>query len=125
MNGRVAVPVHIDPVAPASLDCWQDGPAWAIMLPEVPDGGMDTMSTDTSASVDVSFWEKLGDGLSAFSEATGQFLTRLFGSSNQRYVRSLGYIRAPKGEDTHTVISDSLLAQVNDLEERMRGLSDE
>jgi len=33
------------------------------------------MSTDTK--MDVSIWEKLGDGVSAFSEAFGKFLTRL------------------------------------------------
>ena len=53
---------------------------------------METMSTETS--MDVGFWEKLGDGLSAFSEGVGKFLLRLFGSSNERYVRGLGYIRA-------------------------------
>ena len=50
------------------------------------------MSTETS--MDVGFWEKLGDGLSAFSEGLGKFLLGLFGSSNERYVRKLGYIRA-------------------------------
>ena len=43
--------------------------------------------------MDVSLWEKLSDGLSAFSEGAAQFLTRLFGSSNERYIRKLGYIR--------------------------------
>ena len=38
--------------------------------------------------MDVGFWEKLGDGLSAFSEGLGGFLMRLFGSSNERYIRS-------------------------------------
>jgi preprotein translocase subunit SecA len=48
---------------------------------------------------------------------------RLFGSSNQRYIRKLGYVRAKDG--SHTVIPGSLLAQVNDLEPQMRALSDE
>ncbi len=81
------------------------------------------MSTDIAA--DVSFWEKLGDGLSAFSEGFGKFLMRLMGSSNERYVRKLGYVRASKPGATHTVIPGSLLAQVNDLEDQMRALSDE
>src|SRR5262249_46959039 len=79
----------------------------------------------TSSSMDVSFWEKLGDGLSAFSAGFSRFLTRLMGSSNERYVHKLGYIRASKSEATHTVIPGSLLAQVNDLEEQMRAKSDE
>jgi preprotein translocase subunit SecA len=75
--------------------------------------------------MDVGFWEKLGDGLSAFSEGLGSFLMRLFGSSNERYIRSLGYIRASAAGATHTVIPGSLLAQVNELEEKMHGLSDD
>src|SRR5947209_15662965 len=81
------------------------------------------MSTDTK--MDVSFWEKLGDGLSAFSEGVGRFLLRLFGSSNVRYIRKLGYIRPPKPGAEHTVIPGSLLDQVNVLEEQMRALSDD
>jgi preprotein translocase subunit SecA len=72
-----------------------------------------------------SFWEKLGDGLSAFSEGVSRFLTRLLGSSNERYVRKLGYIRASSPAATPTVIPGSLLEQVNRLEEQMRALSDE
>src|SRR5205814_7407239 len=84
-------------------------------------GGVTPMSTDTK--LDVSIWEKLGDALSAFSEGFSQFLTRLFGSSNERYVRKLGYIRNKDG--SYSVEPGSLLAQVNDLEEKMRALSDE
>jgi preprotein translocase subunit SecA len=80
------------------------------------------MSTDVK--MDVSIWEKLGDGLSAFSEGFSKFLTRLFGSSNERYVHSLGYVR-PKSGGQHTVIPGSLLDQVNKLEEKMQALSDE
>jgi preprotein translocase subunit SecA len=81
------------------------------------------MSSQTS--MDVGFWEKLGDGLSAFSEGFGKFLMGLFGSSNERFVRSLGYVRASVAGATHTVLPGSLLAQVNGLEEKMRGLSDD
>src|SRR5947207_1817504 len=81
------------------------------------------MATDTT--VDVSFWEKLGDGFSAFGEATGRFLTRLFGSSNERYIRKLGYIRSYDPQVPHRVVPASHLEQVNRLEEGMRALSDE
>jgi preprotein translocase subunit SecA len=80
------------------------------------------MSTDQS-SMDVSFLEKIGDKLSAFSEAVANFLTRLLGSSNERHIRKLGYVRHKDG--THEVIPGSLLAQVNELEPKMRALSDE
>src|SRR6185437_3215738 len=63
--------------------------------------------------------------LSVFSEGVGTFLLGLFGSSNERYIRGLGYIRATAAGATHTVIPGSLLAQVNELEEKMRGLSDD
>lgn len=79
----------------------------------------------TDSSMDVGFWEKLGDGLSSFQERFGGFLTRLFGSSNERYVRALGYIRAGRGQTQHTVIAGSLLAQINSFEDKMRGLSPE
>jgi len=82
-----------------------------------------SMSTETS--MDVGLWEKLGDGLSAFSEGVGKFLLGMFGSSNERYIRKLGYIRASAPGATHTVISGSLLAQVNELEEKMHALSDD
>jgi preprotein translocase subunit SecA len=82
-----------------------------------------SMSSETS--MDVGFWEKLGDGLTAFSEGVGGFLLRLFGSSNERYIRSLGYVRASEPGAQHTAIPNSLLAQVNELEEKMHGLSDD
>ncbi|MBV9122235.1 MAG: preprotein translocase subunit SecA, partial [Planctomycetes bacterium] len=81
------------------------------------------MTTETN--LDVSVWEKLGDGLSAFSEGATNFLTRLMGSSNERYIRKLGYIRARRPDQPHTVIPGSLLARVNELEEKMRALSDD
>jgi preprotein translocase subunit SecA len=80
-------------------------------------------TTDTSAGV--GFWEKLGDGLSSFSETIGRFLTRLFGSSNERYVKTLGYVRPATPGATHSVIPGSILEQVNQLEEQMKALSDE
>jgi preprotein translocase subunit SecA len=81
------------------------------------------MASDTS--MDVGFWEKLSDRLSAFSEGVGKFLTRLFGASNERYVRALGYVRPNKPGAERTVVPGSLLAQVNALEDQMRALSDE
>src|SRR5436305_12531273 len=80
------------------------------------------MSTE---SVLENLWEKLGDGLNAFSEGFARFLTRLMGSSNERVIRQLGYIRPARPGVAHTVIPGSLLAQVNALEEKMRALSDE
>src|SRR6476620_2444250 len=77
------------------------------------------MATDTS--MDVSIWDKIGDGITAASDGVSRFLTRLFGASNERYVRKLGYIRNRDG--THAVAPGSMLAHVNDLEPKMQALS--
>src|SRR5271166_4811380 len=79
----------------------------------------------TDPKIEATFWETLSDGLSGFSEKVGRFLTRLLGASNERYVKKLGYIRPNKAGATHTVVPGSLLAQINDQEEKMRALSDE
>src|SRR5262249_21526506 len=70
------------------------------------------MATETS--MEVSFWEQLGDGLNAFSEWVARLLTRLLGSSNERYIRNLGYIPPPPGLD-----------RLRDLAKEFRALRDE
>ncbi|HEV3083109.1 MAG TPA: preprotein translocase subunit SecA [Gemmataceae bacterium] len=81
------------------------------------------MTTETS--MDVSFLEKLGDFLTALSEVVSKFLMRLFGSSNERTIRSLGYVASKDVTVPPTVTPGSLLAQVNELEEQMQAFSDE
>jgi preprotein translocase subunit SecA len=80
------------------------------------------MSTETN--LDVGIWEKFTDTLTAVSEGFVGFLGRLFGSSNERLVRSIGYIR-PKGSEAHTVAPGSLLDRVNALEPLMEELHDD
>jgi preprotein translocase subunit SecA len=83
------------------------------------------MSTETSSPhMEASFWEKLGERLSGFSEFVGRFLLRLFGSSNERYIRKLGYIAAKKPTDTPQILPGSFIEQVNVLEPKMVALSD-
>jgi preprotein translocase subunit SecA len=79
----------------------------------------------TESTMDFSLLEKVGDAFSAFSEGFANFLTRLFGSSNERTIRKLGYIRSRDPNVPPTIVPGSLLAQVNALEEKMRALSDE
>jgi preprotein translocase subunit SecA len=81
------------------------------------------MATETS--LDVSFWEKLGDGLTTVSETVSQFLTRVLGSSNERYIRKMGYIRSKDPSQPYTVVSGMHLDQVNSFEEQTQALSDE
>src|SRR5438045_545262 len=69
------------------------------------------------------FFEQLGDAMGAASEWASKLLLRVLGSSNERYVRKLGYIRNKDG--SHTVIPGLLLARVNELEPKMHALSDD
>ena len=80
------------------------------------------MSTETS--LDVGIWDRFTDGLSAVSEGIVGFLGKLLGSSNERLIRSLGYIR-PKGSEGHAVTPGSFLDRVNALEPIMLELRDD
>src|SRR5262249_6657556 len=66
----------------------------------------------------------LGEGFSAVTEWFSSSLTRVMGSSNERYVRKLGYVR-DKAKGTHAVTPGSLLAQINALEPQMQAMTDE
>jgi preprotein translocase subunit SecA len=81
------------------------------------------MSSQTS--VDSGFLDKLTDGLSSLSDGMAQFILRLFGSSNERAIRKLGYISSRDPKTPPTIVPGSLLAQINALEEKMKPLSDE
>ncbi|HEX3149453.1 MAG TPA: preprotein translocase subunit SecA [Gemmataceae bacterium] len=80
------------------------------------------MGTDTK--LEMGFLEKLGEKFSNFGDNTVKLITRMFGSSNERFVRKLGFIAAKTPETPHTVISGSVLAQVNQLEPTMAAMSD-
>ena len=73
---------------------------------------VDYMAIETK--MDISVWERVSDSFGAFSEGVVGFLGRLFGSSNERFVRSLGYITSRGDpEISHIVTPGSLLARVN------------
>ncbi|MFO0966804.1 MAG: SEC-C metal-binding domain-containing protein [Gemmataceae bacterium] len=78
----------------------------------------------SDTKVEASLWERFTDGISSIGEGIMNFLGRLFGSSNERLIRSLGYYR-PKGAESHTATPGSLLFQTNSYEEQMQALSDE
>jgi len=78
----------------------------------------------SKATTELSFWEKIGDVFASFGEGIGRFLTRLFGSNNERMVKALGFVR-PKGQANHVVTPGSILAKINELEPKMEALSDE
>ena len=91
------------------------------------------MTTETTKDADedttptwlANLWERVNDGVSGFFDGAGKLITRLMGSSNERYVRQLGYVRPNKPGAEHSVTPGSILAQINSHEDRMRGLSDE
>ena len=80
------------------------------------------MSTETQ--IQSTLWERFSDGVASIGEGVIGFLGRLFGSSNDRLVRSLGYLR-PKNSTEHEVVQGSLLGQVNALEPLMLELRDD
>jgi preprotein translocase subunit SecA len=79
----------------------------------------------TESKMEISFWEKFTDSLGALSEGIVGFLGRLFGSSNERQITTIGYVRPRSGQDEHSVIPGSLLDQVNSLEEIMVAMTNE
>lgn len=80
------------------------------------------MATGTP-QVEATFLEKVGDSLTSLSEGFVGFLTRVLGSSNENYVKKLGYVRS-RDKQSYTVTPGSLLARVNELEPQMQALSD-
>src|SRR6516162_7900422 len=78
----------------------------------------------SEAKLELTFWEKLTDTFGSISEGVVGVLGKLFGSSNEKLIRSTGYIRT-KGSDAHSIIPGSLLDQVNSWEEHMQSLSDD
>jgi preprotein translocase subunit SecA len=80
------------------------------------------MATDTKLEMGV--LEKIGEKFSNFGDNTVKFITSIFGSSNERFVRKQGFIASKDPSKPHTVIPGSLLAQVNELEPQMQAKSD-
>src|SRR5579864_1123334 len=84
------------------------------------------MATDTSTDTgDISVLERIGDGFGAFSEKAVVFISRIFGSSNDRFVKRLGLIASAQAGQPNRVIPGSLLDKVNAIEPEMKKLSDE
>ncbi len=68
------------------------------------------------------FLEKIGDAFNWVFGGMERFITRLFGASNERQMRRLGFVR--KGEVT-TITPGSVLDQINQQENRWKLLSDD
>lgn len=78
-----------------------------------------------STQLELSLWERFNQGITRVSDGFGNVLLKVFGSRNERYVRSLGYNRVNREGAVHEVIAGSFLAKINGFEETMRAKSDE
>jgi preprotein translocase subunit SecA len=68
------------------------------------------------------FLDTLGEWITAFTAAVERVITRVFGSSNERRVRKLGFVRDKRGNDT--IAPGSVLARIRDLEPEYEKRSD-
>ena len=53
------------------------------------------------------FLEKLGEWFTSFTGGIEKIITRLFGASNERQIRKIGFLRDKQGNDV--LVPDSLL----------------
>lgn len=68
------------------------------------------------------FLDKIGEFFVALTAFIERLITRLFGASNERHIRRLGFIRKA---GVTTITPGSLLDQINRLEPELQKLSDE
>ncbi|MCC7421329.1 MAG: preprotein translocase subunit SecA, partial [Planctomycetaceae bacterium] len=69
------------------------------------------------------FLDKLGEWFAAFTGIIERFITSIFGSSNERRIRKIGFVRDKAGNVTIT--PGSVLDKINKLEPACQQLSDE
>ena len=68
------------------------------------------------------FLEKLTDFFNAVTGGVERFITRLFGSSNERQIRKIGFLRDKEGNATS--VPGSVLERINQLEPDFQKLSE-
>lgn len=66
--------------------------------------------------------DKFGDAFNVMLGGTERFITRIFGSSNERRVRQIGYVRDKQGNSS--IVPGSTLDRINQLEPQLEMLSD-
>ncbi len=69
------------------------------------------------------FLEKVGDFFEVASGKLVRGITTLFGSSNERHIRRLGFVRDKQGNTT--IVPGSMLDRINSLESEWQKLSDD
>ncbi|RLS60347.1 MAG: preprotein translocase subunit SecA [Planctomycetota bacterium] len=75
--------------------------------------------------VQTSFLDKLIEFVSSFPEMFGKLLLIILGDNNERYIRSLGFVRSNKPDSVPKITPGTLLAKINDVEPEMLALSDD
>jgi preprotein translocase subunit SecA len=81
------------------------------------------MATDTK--LEMGFLEKIGEKFNNMGEGITRMLTRVLGSSNERFTRKIGFIPSRDPKKPHTILSGSVIAKVNELESSMQALTAE
>lgn len=66
--------------------------------------------------------DKFGDAFNVVLGGTERFITRIFGSSNERRVRQIGFVRDKQGKSS--IVPGSTLDRINQLEPVLEKLSD-
>ena len=69
------------------------------------------------------FLDTVGDWFTSFTGGLERFATRLFGASNERQIRKLGFSRDKQGNDK--IAAGTVLEQINQLEPDYQKLSDD
>ena len=81
------------------------------------------MATDTK--LEMGFLEKLGEKFTSLGDGVSRLLTRVMGSSNERFIRKLGFIPSRDPNKPHTILAGSVIAKINALEEKTKLLTDD
>ena len=66
--------------------------------------------------------DKFGDAFNVMLGGTERFITRMFGSSNERRVRQIGFVRDKQGNSS--IVPGSILDRINQMEPDLEKLSD-
>src|SRR5262245_55508090 len=69
------------------------------------------------------FLEKIGDFFVSLLAAIERFITGLFGASNERMIRRMGFVRSKDGQTQ--IGPGSMLDKINQLEPQLQTLSDD
>ncbi len=79
----------------------------------------------TDSKLEMGFLEKLGEKFTSLGDGVVRLMTGVLGSSNERFIRKIGFIASKDTGKPHYVIPGSAIAKINALEPQMTALSDD